>query len=365
MEFAGDGVYVLAIAGEEFLESTVVDLAVRVDELLDETLVLIQELLGAMELVVGALESQIEIRVVPVEHQADRPGQLSVSGSLVLDPLDVVPLLLAAQERLHLPLVGAQLALGDHVDNHDRAGDREHRPAGSDRSAGRHRLQDGLCRDTRPVAGEASETRGPNCLDQLGPLGEHDTIESGVGRVQSLNDLDHRLLGRSVDRQCMKLRDLYFGNWTVLDGDRNRGLFKCFPNSHVRGVDDAKHLLRHKHACRRVPRGHLSLGDLGVVLVLWLAWRSVLGESPEQRGSHQHRDDCSDDQQGLHVPQGIRTQRQSEDGGVFPAAHAAGCARVAFRLVYRRASPIAPRRTCLPASTQTDDEPVGFLTIEL
>lgn len=59
-------------ASESLIEPAIVDLAVVVEQVVDHTPVLVQELLSAVELVLRALDRQFHVRVTAVEHQADR-----------------------------------------------------------------------------------------------------------------------------------------------------------------------------------------------------------------------------------------------------------------------------------------------------
>src|SRR3954466_12464496 len=90
VKFSNEVIYVLRLATKRLLQPAGVDLAVLVQQSVDDTTELVEELLGAVELVVGALQRQLRTRVAAVEHQADRTGQLCIRGSLILDPLDVV-----------------------------------------------------------------------------------------------------------------------------------------------------------------------------------------------------------------------------------------------------------------------------------
>ena len=132
------------VAAERFLQPAIVDLAVVVHESVDDTAVLLQELLRSEELVVRALQGKVDMRIAAVKHQADRAGKLSIGRPLVLDAFDVVALFLATETGFDSALVSALFALSHHVDGENGSGNGEDRPTCCDCSAGGDRLQHGM-----------------------------------------------------------------------------------------------------------------------------------------------------------------------------------------------------------------------------
>lgn len=67
------------------------DLQALTGQSANDAVVLLQPHQRAVEHVVGALDGELQGRIVSIEDQADRPGRLCACGALVLDPVGVVP----------------------------------------------------------------------------------------------------------------------------------------------------------------------------------------------------------------------------------------------------------------------------------
>ena len=74
-------------------------------------------------------------------------------------------------------------------------------------------------------ARKPSEPRFPNGLDEFSAFREHNPVQRRAPRVESLDDVDHRLLSRCVHRDRPERRDLRRGHRAVL----NRYWHRCGP----------------------------------------------------------------------------------------------------------------------------------------